>query len=221
MKKLVATSALALILGSAAAQAGSLAPLPAEPVLQTPAPAPAPMPSVRNWTGAYGGVQLGAQQSRFGLNGPVDSGALRFTDLNGGLYGGFNWQGASNMVYGVEADVAAARGSNSTTIGADTIEARQRGSASLRARAGYAMGDTLFYAAAGVSHARFGIDTGTGNDSQGRTGWTAGIGVEQAFSNSMSGRLELRHADYGSFTSGAYEGRLRSNEVRAGVAFHF
>jgi len=221
MKQIIATSVLALALGGTAAQAGNLAPIPSEPVIQ----APAPVAMARSWTGGYAGVQLGYGQARLGvtdMTDPTNTGALRANGLLGGVYGGFNWQGANDMVFGIDADLAAHRArASTTTVGGDNVSARMRTSGAVRARAGVAMGDTLFYGAAGVTHARFNVDVNGASDSIGRTGWTAGLGIEQAFAGNMTGRLEYRYADYGRFNSNGYDGRLRTNEIRAGVAFNF
>jgi len=223
MKKTLATALLALTLGTTTASAGSMAPVPTEPVIQSPPPAPVAM--ARNWTGGYGGVQLGYGQARLGMTDTGDAtntGDLRANGLLGGVYGGFNWQGANDMVFGMDADLAANRArADTTTTGGDAIGTRLRSSGAVRARAGVAMGDTLFYGAAGVAHGRFNVDVNGMGDSIGRTGWTAGVGIEQAFAGSMTGRLEYRHTDYGSLTTNGFNGRLRSNEVRAGVAFNF
>lgn len=224
MKKIIATSALALSLGATSAFAGALGPVPTEPVVHTP-PRPAPVAMGRSWTGGYAGVQLGygqGRQSVTDLGDDTNTGDLRANGLLGGVYGGFNWQGATGMVFGVDADLAANRGRDSAdTIGGDAAETRLRSSGALRARAGIAMGDTLFYGAAGVAHGRFEVDFNGTGESINRTGWTAGVGIEQAFAGNMTGRLEYRHTDYGSFESGGFDGRLRTNEIRAGVAFNF
>lgn len=221
MKTIFATTVLAIAIGGSAAQAGTLAPVPSEPVIA----APAPVAMARNWTGGYAGLQFGGQQSRLDMSetaDPTNTGSLRMRGLTGGLYGGFNWQGASDLVFGVDGDIAATGGrATTTTTGGDTVTARMRASAALRARAGVAMGDTMFYGAAGVSHARFNVSVNGTPDTLARTGWTAGIGLEQAFAGNMTGRLEYRHADYGRFTTGGFDGRLRTNEIRAGVAFNF
>jgi len=221
MKTTIATTVLALAIGASAVQAGTLAPIPVEPVIA----APAPMAVTRNWTGGYAGFQFGAQQSRLGMSETADqtnTGALRLRGLTGGLYAGYNWQGVNDLVFGVDGDIAATGGRASmTTSGGDAVSARMRASAALRARAGVAMGETMFYGAVGVSHARFDVTVNGTPDTLARTGWTAGIGLEQAFAGNMTGRLEYRHSDYGRFTTGGFDGRLRNNEIRAGVAFNF
>lgn len=223
MKKIIATSVLALAMGGTVAQAGNLAPIPVEPVIEAPAPAPVAM--ARNWTGGYAGVQLGYQQSRLGVTetaDPTNTGEVRANGLLGGLYGGYNWQSANDMVFGVDADLTAHRANNTTTtVGGDVINSRMRTSGAIRARAGVAMGDTLLYGAAGVTHARFNVGVNGVDESIGRTGWTAGVGIEQAFGSNMTGRLEYRYADYGNFATNGFDSRLRSNEIRAGVAFNF
>ena len=157
MKKIIATSVLALTMGTTGAFAGTLAPAPTEPVIHTSPPAP--VFTARNWTGGYGGVQLGYGQARLGVTDSGDdtnTGALRANGLLGGVYGGFNWQGGNDMVFGIDADLAANRArTDITTTGGDDGSTRLRNSGAIRARAGVAMGDTLFYGAAGVAHGRF------------------------------------------------------------------
>lgn len=221
MKTIFATTVIAIAISGSVAQAGTLTPVPSEPVIA----APAPVVIARNWTGGYAGLQFGGQESRLGLSETADStntGSLRLRGLTGGLYVGYNWQGANDLVFGVDGDIAATGGrATITTTGGDTISARMRTNGALRARAGVAMGDTMFYGTAGVSHARLNINVNGTPDDLARTGWTAGIGLEQAFAGNMTGRLEYRHADYGRFTTGGFDGRLRTNEIRAGVAFNF
>jgi len=222
MKKIIAVSALALTMGGTTAYAGSLASAPYEPMIQAPAPI---VMAGRNWTGGYAGVQLGYGQARLGVTStlnPANTGELRANGLLGGVYGGYNWHGANNMVFGIDADLAAnrARETIMTTLGS-TVSTRMRASGAIRARAGLAMGDTLLYAAAGASQARFNVTVNGMPEDISRTGWTAGVGIEQAFGGNMTGRLEYRYTDYGSFTTNGFDGRLRSNEVRAGVALNF
>jgi hypothetical protein len=65
-------------------------------------------------------------------------------------------------------------------------------------------------------------------DSGDNWGWTAGFGVEYAFSEDWSGRLDYRYSEYdgdGSFyekePDGDYDLDLDTSEVRVGVAYRF
>lgn len=219
MKSLLATFAIALALGGTAAQGGSLTPAPSEPDLVPPPPAPAP--TARNWTGAYGGLQLGAARARLGLSDGTDDDRVSMSGWLGGIYGGYNWHGAGSSVFGIEADLVSNRASGETDTAFGDAQARLRSSAALRARAGMAMGDTLLYGAAGLAHARYSADVGGTEDSGSRNGWTLGVGLEQAIAPHTTLRAELRHSDYGSFEINGTDARLRSNELRVGVGFDF
>ncbi len=222
MTKFLATSILALTMGATAAQAGGLNQFPSEPVIA----APAPVAVARDWTGGYVGLQLGGTDGRLGMTetgNPANTGTVGLRGLNGGVFAGYNWHTGGNLVLGVEGDIAGSRANGTTlTTGGNTVDGRIRSSGSLRARAGVALGDTLLYGTAGASRANYGIIVDGGPEVTGaRTGWTAGIGIEQAFSNNLTGRLEVRHADYGSFTAAGFDNNLRTNEVRAGLALTF
>ena len=88
-------------------------------------------------------------------------------------------------------------------------------------------GRTLFYATAGWAYGDVKIDKGFGSYSDIRSGWTAGAGVEHAYSDRMTLRLEYRYTDLG--TTNASSAALNSidksdvdfHAIRAGVSFKF
>jgi outer membrane immunogenic protein len=242
MKHLLhATTALAVMgVGSTAALAGSPTPVPTEPVIVAPAPA-------FNWTGGYAGVQLGYLDGDMDVlfvsppapapwrGQPQPSGAVA------GIYGGYNWQGGSPWVFGVEGEV---NRSNADDVALETIgggvgtwsyAADINSTAALRLRAGYATGRTLFYAAAGLAYADFDlryIDSGGGlrdTISDSRTGWTLGVGVEHALTDRWVGRIDVRYSDFGRTTYNIDEGSgiypagfdFTTSEIRLGLAMRF
>jgi outer membrane immunogenic protein len=134
---------------------------------------------------------------------------------NGVVYGGqigCDYQFAPSWVVGVEGAVSAGalRGSTVVPLPAnpgDTalITVRTDFIPTLTARLGYAVDHWLFYGKGGVAwtndkYSVTGVFTGTPFDAEGlgmRTGWTAGAGVEWAFMNDWSARLEYDYYDFG------------------------
>lgn len=239
MKKLLAITSIAAM----AATAGFAGNYSQQPTI---APA-APAPQAFNWTGAYAGVQLGYMSGSHRWSFP-SLGDQYFrpkpSGMIGGVYGGYNWQGAGNMVFGVEAEfnTSRARGSDDYRLANGALanpagnvvgHSRIRSTAALTARAGMAMDRTLFFVAAGVSHASYRLSWdlfGAEQDSvKGtRTGWTVGIGVEHALQAGWNLRADLRHSNFGTASFGALPGgtvpsraKLRTTEARIGIAYRF
>ncbi len=119
------------------------------------------------WAGFYIGANLGAAW---------DDSDIEIVDdatLIGGGHLGYNWQGARNLVVGVEGDVDFL----------DDVDYL----ASIRGRLGWAFGPTLAYATGGAAF--IGFDDGVfGNDSD--TGWVAGLGVEHKLRDRVSVGVE-------------------------------
>ena len=103
--------------------------------------------------------------------------------------------------------------------------------ASIRARAGIAWDQILFYVTGGGAYANFQntaqIPPGTfyAGDEYGRLGWTGGGGVEYAFDSNWSIRAEDRFSEYGHHnlftgTENIHEG-LWDNRIEAGFSYKF
>jgi outer membrane immunogenic protein len=224
------------ILAASMATAGGMAPAPAvEPVVVVE-----PAPLVFDWTGAYVGLQYNL------LNSNVDSTIGLFDEdyefgknVDGqgfGIYGGYNWQNSA-WVYGVDAEYNWVDADDDATIDimptstTSTTSAEIEATGALRARVGYAAGRALFYGTAGLAYVDYEIRNVTGGlaDTEGtyNWGWTAGIGMEYAFTDNWIGRIDYRYSDYdgesGSFfdDSSDYEIDLDTSEVRVGVAYRF
>ncbi|MEJ2124692.1 MAG: outer membrane beta-barrel protein, partial [Alphaproteobacteria bacterium] len=124
-------------------------------------------------------------------------------DVNGAIYGlhaGYNWQ-RGNLVYGLEAGFNGTNMDGSTSCSWNsTCERELDWYGTGVARIGYAPGNTLFYGFGGIawgqvntnvdssfsySHAIKGEET--------HVGWTAGLGIEHAFNNRFSVRVEYSH----------------------------
>ena len=211
MKKLTAIAAL--IIATSPAWAADLPPAPRAPVPYMPAAMP-----VFSWTGFYIGGNIGGGWSRGNV---VDSVfGVNFTNgnsasfLGGGQVGG-NYQ-ISAFVIGAEADFDwFANNNNSgtgTTVPAGIFRAsaNNRWETTLAARFGYAWDRALFYGKAGggwVGAGNFAVtNVGTGasvafNNGNTNTGWLVGAGVEYAFTQNWTAKLEY---DYLALNNASY-----------------
>jgi outer membrane immunogenic protein len=186
-----------IVIAAAAAAALSGPALAADLPARTMAPAPAAvtyMP-VFTWTGLYVGLNAGygwRNSTTVTVTGPV-SYFQSFSDSNnGGFVGGgqigYNWQTGA-IVFGAEADIQYADlggkhsfapfwngGSNGNYFG------------TVRGRVGFAFDRALIYATGGLAYGDVGQDW-WGNNST-RAGWTLGAGVEYAFTNNWTARVE-------------------------------
>jgi outer membrane immunogenic protein len=160
----------------------------------------------RNWSGAYAGVQGGwarlEPDSQPGLGLP----AANFIQpgshsLIGGGHIGYNLQ-YGNFVVGVEADIN--RTDFSATAScfnpAFVCNASSDWNASIRGRLGYAADRFLVFATGGFAVADF--DGFTRNvvsefpDSKKVHGYAIGAGIEYAWSDTNTVRVEYRHLDF-------------------------
>jgi outer membrane immunogenic protein len=185
------------LLLSAAFLAVALTPAVAADVVELPGA------STYNWTGFYLGAHVGGGKSKvdweYSIGGTADhdgSGAL------GGVQAGYNFQ-SGNIVYGVEADIAAAKidGDTSCPNPAFSCESDVKMLGSLRGRIGYAMDRLLIYGTGGLGFGTVEIGTsgpiGTNDTTKTRAGWTLGAGLEYAFNDHWSLKGEYKYFDLG------------------------
>ena len=195
--------ALAFAVGSATA-----ADLP--PRYQQPyAPAPVYAP-VFSWTGFYIGINGGGGWGRSQWDG-VDK-----FNISGGLIGatiGYNWQ-INQFVLGAEGDIDWSGIGGSTTFAcAPGCTTRNHWLSTVRGRLGYAFDRVLVYGKGGaamaadrydVSGSFTGIPFGfTGLEN--RFGWTAGAGVEWAFTPHWSVNVEYDYYGFGTKTIAMFD----------------
>ncbi|MFW5654122.1 MAG: outer membrane protein [Roseicyclus sp.] len=222
-------------LAASMATAGGVAPAPAtEPIVQAVEPS-----QMFDWSGGYAGLQYNL------LNSDVDSTIGLFEDdyefgknVDGqgfGIFGGYNWQ-TDAWVYGVDVEYNWVDADDDaaitiTEVGTSLTSAEIEATGALRARAGYAVGRALFYGTLGLAYVDYEIRNVTGElaETEGsyNWGWTAGIGMEYAFTENWIGRIDYRYSDYdgesGSFfdDTSDYEIDLDTGELRLGVAYRF
>jgi outer membrane immunogenic protein len=149
--------------------------------------------------------------------------------FTGGIQGGYNWQFAPFWVAGVEVDSSYLRGERTSLLSAidvgtgagedlvGTQRSKLRWLTTIRGRFGPTLGRTFLYGTAGLAIGKEdssvvatvtvngggpGADTTqyAGSSSSIRTGWTAGGGIEHAFTDRVSARVEYLHFDLGTIS---------------------
>jgi outer membrane immunogenic protein len=166
------------------------------------------------WQGPYVGANLGYQWGSINNNPTDPSGAA------GGFQAGYNIQNGQ-FVFGAETDLQFS--------GASDRFAPWKFSnpwfGTLRARAGLAMNNILFYGTAGLAYG--GIRARDSalhvSESQTHMGWAAGVGLEVGLTRNWSARMEYLYVDLserGYAITGTNNG-LQSNVLRFGVNYRF
>jgi outer membrane immunogenic protein len=206
---------------------------------------PPPLP-IYNWSGFYVGVNggWGFGNAKFSIPAsptttfPAVSGTA--TD-NGGVVGGtagVNWQ-TGGFVFGVEGDWDYSAINTGTTLTicnvTGTCQTGNNWLATLRGRFGYAADRVLFYGTAGGAFANMQTVVNGVTNTHDQAGWTAGAGIEWAFADNWTAKVEYLFVDIGSGTvncattvcTTAYGApipasvSLTENLIRAGVNFKF
>jgi outer membrane immunogenic protein len=223
-------------------------------------------PPASNWAGFYLGGNIGSGIGRdhtaFTLA-AVGVSSERFNlspdGINGGIQAGYNWQ-AANWVFGLEADIqASSQRDNRACVQTcnplfapiifAAYDARLPWFGTVRGRAGYSVGSTLFYATGGYAYgsvktriaASFFGSPGSVEISNTKGGWTVGGGIETPFTflvgllgNNWTSRTEYLYVDLGtqtgSFTFPVVGGpvvtatnstQVHEHIFRTGLNYHF
>ena len=208
-------------------------------------PGPILAAPVFTWDGFYVGAQLGTTaygssvQSFTALGGGTTA-RYSISGLNGGGTIGYNFHLHRNFVLGLEGDLSAAnirgQGATSVTYGCGAICSTQVGwFGSIRGRAGIAFDNVLVYATGGVAFARIQNQLGAPDliAASTRAGWALGAGVEYAFNQNWSAKVEYMHFNFGTYvwTNAANGGAnciglgcstdARFGIIRVGVNYRF
>jgi outer membrane immunogenic protein len=200
----IAFGVLFSLLGAACALAADL-----------PLPGPAPIPPNSyypawqpvNWTGLYLGVNAGYGIGRsdwtdavgatglFAVNGPVVGGTAGIN------YGGFgDW-----LLIGIEGDFdwsGAAGSAGCAALGGAAVTCQTKIDllSTFRVRVGYTWSHFLFFATGGGAGGDFRLKeltTGASFSPVMQLGWTAGAGVEYAFNDAISAKIEYLYINLG------------------------
>lgn len=237
MKKYLLTSVAAL--GLVVAGAASAADLPSR---KGPVAAPIYLPPVFTWTGFYVGANAGYAWGQIdsttisavtGLGGVTGLGAFSDPDgFTGGGQIGYNYQ-IGQWVLGAEADFQGADLKSSAADFANNITASSEINwfGTVRARVGYSFDRFLPYVTGGFAYGSVKNKINTGaiafSDDNTQYGWTVGAGLEYAFTNNLTAKLEYLYVDLdkesfnvpgGTFTSNI---ETKFSVVRAGLNYKF
>jgi outer membrane immunogenic protein len=201
---------------------------------------------VYNWSGIYlginGGWGFGTSKWTIPVQPGFPTGASGDFNDNGGVVGGtlgVNWQ-TGGFVFGAEGDwdySAINTGTTATICGVTgTCQTGNNWLATLRGRAGYAADRVLFYGTAGGAFVNMQTVVNGVTTTHDQAGWTAGAGVEWAFADNWTAKVEYLFVDVGSTNfncstaqcTGFNGGQpitgsvsLTENLIRAGVNFKF
>jgi outer membrane immunogenic protein len=153
--------------------------------------------AAHDWAGAYVGVNAGYAAGEFDTSGTstIDDPTYAANGALGGFQIGYNKQ-LGTVVIGVEADLQAAGIDEKTSGGGDVTTTSLDWFSTARGRVGYAFDQTLLYGTGGFALGS--VDTsvagGEGEDKV-LTGFTAGAGIEQAFTENLSVKAEYLYVD--------------------------
>ena len=202
------------------------------------APSLAAGPAGGSWSGCYVGANAGGGWGQKTFT-DTSSGGLAAgsatADISGFLIGGqagCNYEIAPSWIVGIEGAFSAGDISGSAPgFALSTLTAKTAWIASLTGRVGHSWDNWLAYVKGGAAWAD---DKYTNTYSPGwtgsetRSGWTLGAGLEWAFADKWSARLEYDYFDFGT-SNVAFTGGGTSNEkvaqkihsVLVGVNYHF
>jgi len=207
------SSAATLVISPAVA--GDLAPeYPPPYAAPYVAPVAPPLPYVvpPRWYGPYGGLNLGFEW------GNLSGFSVSPTGVIAGGQLGYNWQNGQ-FVFGAETDLQLSDAD--ATFASYQFSNPWFGTA--RGRAGIAWGYTLFYATAGLAYGEGKFTSATFSDSITSLGWTAGAGVEFAFTPCWSVKAEYLFYDLGTQSSPliGVNTTFSAEVLRVGVNYRF
>jgi outer membrane immunogenic protein len=182
------------------------------------------------WTGVYLGVNAG-----YGF-GQISKAGAYFDDPQGFVGGGqvgYNYQISPNFVLGLEADIQYAdlRAKTNAVGRTGGLTAGTKNGVewfgTVRPRVGYAIDRTLLYVTGGLAYGEQKLTVpGVGSGSSTNVGYTLGAGVEYAFTNNLTGKVEglyldLNDHNYVTTTRVSTKSGSEFGVVRAGVNYKF
>lgn len=166
-------------------------------------PVPVVQPPAFTWTGFYIGVNAGMGWTNSGniaikdpIIGQVNMNTASKTGFVGGGQVGYNWQ-HERFVFGLETDIQYSDLKSGVSwaayewFGYQTSNSQYFGT--VRARVGYAFDRALIYLTGGLAYG--GLNGNWWHGTTSNQGWTLGGGIEYAFTDNWTGRVEGLYVD--------------------------
>jgi outer membrane immunogenic protein len=250
MKRMLIAGVFVLTAAGQALAADMPAPYPAPQPPASYYPAAAPVLNF-NWGGLYVGANGGYGFGTSSWSAPavntatltslaVATGPFNARGMLAGGTVGLNLQ-ADAFVFGLEADGdwtnligngSSANGYCSLATAGATCETKSPFFGTLRARLGYAFGRVLFYGTGGLADAKVqaGFNPPAAFDGANNFGWTGGGGIEFAFADNWTAKVEYLYAALGTMTCSTPANcgnsvpvtvSLNENIVRVGINYKF
>ena len=189
---------------------------------------PAYAPISQDWSGLYAGGHLGTSWGSLDVGG-FGSADTSVAEFSGGVHAGYLIQSGS-IVGGLELDATWLGSDGDTTrIGGRSLTTSTDWLSSARFRLGYASGDWLYFATAGMALGDINLEIkGAGSSdttSETMLGYAVGAGVEYKFSDNLSARVEATYYGFGDEEVETSFGRADVDAdittVRAGLTYRF
>ncbi|MCA0433987.1 MAG: outer membrane beta-barrel protein [Proteobacteria bacterium] len=191
MKKLLLALALstAALVPAASVKAADLPPPPVEDL----------RPSTYDWTGLYVGGWIGLTCIDGELNDQTQDWEMSGCGYKGGALGGYNHQ-FDKLVLGIEADWGRTGDIATNEEPGGDFAFSMKSLATLRARMGIALDDTLLFVTAGGAWAKGNLDaidfTDPDNIQETHFGYTIGGGIEQALTENIRVKLDYLYTKF-------------------------
>jgi outer membrane immunogenic protein len=199
-------------------------------VRPVPAPPPVYVPRVFDWTGLYIGGNIGYGSASVSTTATLLGVSATASETLTGVIGGVQLGGLMQwgfLVVGAEGDFQGSGQKKSTTIFGVTLTDSLSWFTTYRARFGIAIDRILLYGTAGGAYGEYernatGLGIPVGTTTQ-RSGWTAGGGIEAAFANQFTARVEYLYIDTGDISSSlgllTVRSRARDHIIRGALNF--
>ena len=194
--------------------------------IDTPVQAPE---QAYNWSGPYLGVYglAGAVVDEVTIGGANVNG-VGGEGVGGGGFAGYQWQFGS-WVIGAEGAIGFENLKTEASFGPFFLEASPDWTASVSARAGFLLAErAMLYGIGGWSYlSGYTVDIVTPGPSlsveEDFSGWHLGAGLEAAFGDAITARVEYRYTQYGgeNWTVPGLDIEPSSHTGRLGIAYNF
>ncbi len=178
------------------------------------------------WQGLYAGLTIGAASTVYNVDKVGTERDLKSDNVGLGAIAGYNFTNGP-WVWGVEADIGGHgfdKKKPATIAGVGKLTGDSGILGSARLRGGYAWNNVLLYGTAGLALTSLDVTSSLGGKSEFKTGFVAGVGVEWAFDQAWTARIEGLGYAFGSedtIAGAKRDAGLGTSTVRLGIARKF